>query len=243
MAYKVLINNTIVDAIITPVYLQYNRKAKKFLLCKEDRAEFVVSHDNETRWMIVDSIDCFENEYDRASLVEITTDEALFIIEAIDAGKAVEVKEVEEADVTREDLCEDIDVVRHYVVEKMCNACMNAVLSGIDFVDETGSISHYGYSIEDQINILSLQSRIEKYGDNIPYHADGCDYRMYRRDEFENIVDELIDNKITHCVYLARLKKYINDMGTTSELADVYYGMEIPKQYLSDGFNDPSLSC
>ena len=236
MSYKVLVSGVVVDAVVIPVYVRYHRRAGLFWTCNKEEAEGIVSHDESTYWIISGKIDFEIDGYQTVELEEVEPEVAKLIIDAIDAGK--EPPEITYPDIPNDDPVaseEDVERVRGYVIDQMSGACENAILAGFDIVDTSGEIRHYSLSIEDQMNLLSLQNSIEKYGDNIPYHADGCSYRHYTRAEFEEIVDAANAHRLHHCIYFNRLKRYVCDIVVMSELAKVSYGMDIPEQYKNDG--------
>lgn len=241
MGYKIIIDGKIVDALTLPVFVRYNPKAKMFITCRESDAQGVASHDWTTYWSFIDRGFGLD-DYPSAIIQEITDDEAQLIIDTLDDGKdLLDFEDEEDKSVCHEEDVEDVEFVRQHLIERMSKDCEEAIVSGIDWVDSNDAVVHFSYTLEDQMNLLSLSYNIEKFGDAIPYHADGCNYRCYSKAEFEEIIDLLNKNRFDHCLYFNCLRRFISDINSLSELISVYYGMEIPDAYKSDGIEWPSL--
>lgn len=74
MFYKVIYDNKVIDALDRLVCLRYRTKHNRMVLCKEDKAQAILSSDGKTIWHVEGFYDLpvsVSNEYDTISLVKI----------------------------------------------------------------------------------------------------------------------------------------------------------------------------
>lgn len=128
------------------------------------------------------------------------------------------------------------DITQEEVIAAMSDACNQAIVSGVDVTLSDGGTYHFGLSIEDQINMMNLQSMVLSGAESVPYHADGAGCRYYSADDFNKIAEAATAWKLYHESYFNSLREYIKSLNTNEELGDVEYGMEIPEEYQTDVF-------
>lgn len=126
------------------------------------------------------------------------------------------------------------DVTQDEVIAAMSDACNQAIVSGVDVTLSDGGTYHFGLSIEDQINMMNLQSMVLSGAESVPYHADGAGCRYYSADDFNKIAEAATAWKLYHESYFNSLREYIKSLDTNEELGNVEYGMEIPEEYQTD---------
>ena len=123
---------------------------------------------------------------------------------------------------------------KNYTIFKMSAACNAAIISGIDVALNNGNTYHYSLTIEDQINLMNLQSMIVSGAEAVPYHADGEECRFYDAADFTLIVQAATAWKLYHESYFNSLRGYIQSLETDEEFDTITYGMEIPEEYQTD---------
>lgn len=126
------------------------------------------------------------------------------------------------------------DITQEEVIAAMSDACNQAIVSGVDVTLSDGGTYHFGLSIEDQINMMNLQSMVLSGAESVPYHADGAGCRYYSADDFNKIAEAATAWKLYHESYFNSLREYIKSLDTNEELGNVEYGMEIPEEYQTD---------
>ena len=230
MSYKLLVDGVIVDAVAIPVFVRYNKRLGLFLACDEKDAEGLASHDGETYWHLAGRNEFPVNGYQTVVMEEISFEDATAIIEAMDEGK--ELPELEEPEEVIEEAISDgsLELVQQKVIQEMSAACNEAICSGTDIVLSDGQSHHFSYTIEDQLNLLSLRADISACGDEFFYHADGEAYRYFSKEDFLTIVDQLNQWRIYHVTYFSNLREYILSLETIRELTAVEYGIEVSEK-------------
>lgn len=130
------------------------------------------------------------------------------------------------------------DITQDEVIATMSDACNQAIVSGVDVTLNDGGTYHFSLSIEDQINMMNLQSMMLSGAESIPYHADDGKCMFYSAEDFKKIADTATAWKLYHESYFNSLREYIKSLNTNEELGNVEYGMEIPEEYQTDVLKD-----
>lgn len=122
-----------------------------------------------------------------------------------------------------------IEEVRTSKINEMSQACNEIIINGIDIED-----AHYSMSLEDQLNILTLQGMILNGQASVPYHADGESCVMYSAEDFLEIANAATNHKLYHESYFNSMRDWINALEDTDAIEYIYYGIEIPVEYQTD---------
>lgn len=126
------------------------------------------------------------------------------------------------------------DITQDEVIAAMSDACNQAIVYGVEVTLSDGGTYHFSLGVEDQINMMNLQSMVLSGAESVPYHADGAGCRYYSTDDFNKIAEAATAWKLYHESYFNSLREYIKSLNTNVELGDVEYGMEIPEEYQTD---------
>lgn len=228
MSYKLLSDGSVVDAVKDPCYVHYDERLGLFLACKDEVAQGIASHDGNTYWHLEGRPEFGVDGFKTVSAVSISAEEAVAIIEALDAGQPAPGPDPEP------DPDGSVELVRENTVTQMSSACNTAITSGVDVLLSDGKTYHFSLRLEDQLNLLSLQGMISTGAEAVPYHADGEECRYYSAADFGAIAQAATFWKLYQESYFNSLRGYIMAMETMSELLSVTYGMEIPEAYQTD---------
>lgn len=160
--------------------------------------------------------------YQRADVINISKNE-------FDAMKSVDIpivisEEEPPEQIEVESVPENIEQIRQLKITEIKNNCKQAIYDGI-WLDE----KKYSYKLEDQQNLNELIM----YNNDALYHADGEEYRIYTHDEIVKIYVSQQINKTQNLLYCSQIERYINTLSSLDEIANVYYGIELPEPYLS----------
>lgn len=71
MFYKVIYNNKVIDVLDKLVYLKYQSKHSRMILCKEEEAQAIFSSDRQYIWHVYGLYDIPVSGYNTVELVEI----------------------------------------------------------------------------------------------------------------------------------------------------------------------------
>lgn len=238
MAYKMIIDGSIVDADTTPCYARYNAKIKAFLACDAEHAQFVSSRNGDQWWHISGTPTNGMEDCQTVDLVETDTDEASALMDAFDAKREpikIELPPEEPIEEEEEVVSDNtIAILRQHTSDLMMQAYEEVIQNGFDVVLSDGETHHFALSHSDQLNLISLYSMRAIYPDGIYYQADGEELSLYSDEDFEAIFYGASACRAKHYVYAQKLCAYVNTLETLSDLQGVFYGMEIPETHQTD---------
>lgn len=122
------------------------------------------------------------------------------------------------------------EVIRNAKIAEISAACNTAIVSGFN-IELNGETAHFNLSIEDQSNIANLFRVVELGGTEFPYQADGGVCRIYTANEIAQIYIAAQAAITTHTTYHNALKAYVLSLEDADDIANVNYGMALPKPY------------
>lgn len=235
MFAKVVLDGQIIDAFKELSCCKFDKRSGLVLRCGiKDKPCGVISERTGEIYQ-VEGWHLFPDSITPAGVVAIEyIDEVEFdaLVEALDAqGPVVEPEEDPEipADAT-------IEFVKEAIIKRMSDACNTAITNGVDVVLSDGVKYHFSLKLEDQLNLMSLQSLIFSGSLAVPYHADGEECRYFTVSDFQAVANAATQWKIYQESYFNNLRLYIQSLTTIPEIMAVEYGMDIPEEYRTDVF-------
>ncbi len=226
---------------VNNIFLKYQAKHNTLLACDVQDAEYICSPSGEEIWHAqwLNKIPDGAPQYSTVESAEITEDEYRALLSVSDDGNLSDA-DIADDPVSEETSPEDVEAeeqiafIKQRKIEQMSQACNDAIVSGVDVELSDGNTHHFSLALEDQMNLLSLQSMILAGADAVPYHADGEECRYYSADDFTRIAETATYWKMYQESYYNSLRTYIQSMETMPELLAVTYGMGVPLEYQTD---------
>lgn len=123
---------------------------------------------------------------------------------------------------------QSVEDVRTETVAQMSATCNAAIVGGVDVTLTGGETKHFSLTLEDQLNLLSLQGRVASGADSVPYHADGEECSYYSAADFGRIADAATRWKLYQESYFNALRGYILALETVTELHWRYFAGTLP---------------
>lgn len=234
MKYKIVKENTVIDIIESPIWLKaYNNM---LVMCDAKEATGILSSDGSISYHMngMDDLDMYDED---TLIIQITDEEADEIKKITDLGGTVSneneiIKDVPEAEVVYVDA--DLEEIRNFVIDSMSKICGSKIEHGVDVDLPSGKTKHFALTLEDQINLISLQNQIDSGVTSIPYHADDELCMYYSAEDIRAIIREANLFRTEQIIYFNSLKNWINSMKTKEEILSVNYGDSIPEEYRSE---------
>ena len=235
--YKIIAEDSFVGVGTSEDLRRYQAKHRIIVVTTEDYTQYI-QHDEKLYkddWMAPVTSD---TEYIAAKVSVITESEYNAICEAIDGGEEVLVVEEEPIPEPAQDTetAEEptIEFVRTAKIAALSRACNTAIVSGVDVVLEDGEAHHFSLTVEDQLNLISLQSLLATGQTHVPYHADGEACRYFSANDFIAVLTKATEWKIYHESYFNNLKAWVLQMDDIQQIGAVQYGDSIPEELYSD---------
>lgn len=226
---------------VNNIFLRYQAKHDTLLACDIQDAQYICSPSGEEIWHAqwLNKIPAGAPQYPTIESAEIAEDEYRALLSVSDDGNLSDA-DIADDPVSEETPPEDVEAaelltfVRARKIEQMSQSCNDAIVSGVDVVLSDGNTHHFSLTIEDQLNLISLQGMLSSGAEAVPYHADGEECRYYSADDFTAVATAATNWKLYNESYFNSLRAYIQSMDTMAELLAVEYGIEVPLEYQTD---------
>lgn len=224
-------------------FLRWQEKHHTMLDCDGYDGEYICSPDGSEIWRAawLNKPPDGAPEYSEAEAQEITEEEYQALVSVSDDGILTDAVVEEETEVEpATDSTYPADATLEYIqtakIEQMSKACNETITAGFSLALSDGKEHHFSLSLEDQLNLLSLQGMLSAGATAVPYHADGEDCVYYSAEDFTQIATAATSWKMYHESYFNSLRAYIQSIETVTEAAAVQYGDTIPEAYQTEVF-------
>ncbi len=241
--YEVIIGNEFVNICTTANMGRWQTKHSIILGCNEDVAEFAMLDDSyyHAGWMCKVN-DAFPHETIDADVIPIEKDVYDTLVAAIENDEEITIEndaEVKEdtysADVVYEEGEEEtLEYLIATKISEMSSTCNKVIYAGFDIALSDGESHHFSLTTQDQLNLITLSTLVASGETVIPYHADGEQCKYYSVEDITAITTMATFYKTYQVSYFNALKLYIQSLTDMSDVTAVYYGMEIPDDFVTD---------
>lgn len=230
MYYKILSNQELLDVIVNPTYVRRGSNGA-LKQASPSQAEGVCSSNGNTVWNILGRTPIYPQE-DFVQVIEISSSEYLALKEGFDIKEKIEQTQTESKSFSVDEM--SLNFIREQKIRLMSSECSKAITDGF-FVNLTDNKIHYfEMTLEDQINLLSIQEMIKGGVTEIPYHEKGQPCVMFSVDDVLLILKQANWHRLYHTTYFNNLKSYINTLEDMDLIYRLHYGAEIPKEYQTE---------
>ena len=208
--YKVIYDGIVIDVLDTIRYGKYLTKSKRTVLTDPGSANCIFG----------------SNDKDRYHLRGVPYPEGCSL-------KTVTVVEIDEAEyndlIAKAKKSSDtvissgIRLLKQRKINEMSTICRSKILEGTRIMLKDGKFYHFEFSLEDQLNLLEIKSRIQDGEKTFIYHETNGICKEYSDVDMLKIIDRLYMHKQEHLEYFNQLKQEINSKKTIAEISEIEY--------------------
>ena len=236
--YKIINETNFIGVGDSDSLRKYQQKYNTLFICDEQEAQYIywneaLYHDS---WMYKPVTDAYD--YTEAQVIEIDEQEYNTLYEAIETGEEIIIDEEPEPEIDEQHIDETevvtVEYVRSAKIAEMSKTCEQAIIAGFDATLSDGQTHHFSLTLQDQLNLVTLQTQLASGETTIPYHADDELCRFFTPAEVQIIIEAATYHKTYHVTYFNMLKSYIEQLETIEEISAVTYGMELDDEFYSD---------
>ena len=240
MFYKVIKDNEIIDVLDNITFVKIQITHNRLIVCPEKFAQGILSSNGENIWFVDGIIEENINKYEVVELIKIDETEYNILKDALISNEFIEVPEEPEEQPIEPGLTEDelntLEFVRDSKIAEMNNICNTMITQGFDVILSDKKSHHFDFSVDDQLNMMSLKELIIAGETLIPYHASNEPCKFYSVEDIQIILNAGTKLKTYHVTYFNALKQYIKSLRSINTVSKVFYGMDIPEKYQSEVF-------
>lgn len=218
-------------------FVRFQRKHRILVCCDIGIAQYILIgeklyRDNWLYPLFGDEI----LEYQQVMITEINEEEYNILAVAFETNEQIQIDEEPEIEEPEEQHVEDVSVefVRSAKLMEINHACNKTITDGFDIILSDGVQHHFSLTTQDQLNLITLSTMIANGETTIPYHADGELCRFYSAADMLSVITYATQYKTYQVSYHNALKLYVKSLSDMNTISSIYYGIEIPEEYLSD---------
>lgn len=127
-----------------------------------------------------------------------------------------------------------LEEVRASKKAEVSAACEQIIYAGINVTLSDGTTEHYSLTEHDQLNLFGKLSQISAGAAQLEYHADGQPCRYYSAADMQAIIQVAMWHVSYHTTYCNALNMWIAGSQTADEVAQIFYGADVPEEYQSE---------
>ena len=124
-----------------------------------------------------------------------------------------------------------LEEVKAQKIAELSAICNQNIIHGVT-MEVDGEQKLFSYKTEDQSNLLNAVQLAIATQMSMPYHADGCDCRLFSPEEITQLYVLEMTNLTHNQTYTNQLKMYINTLDDKLAVEAVLYGNELTGKYL-----------
>lgn len=220
--FKVIQDNRVIDTLKDVVYLRFIPSVNKFVATDSTSAHAFYASDAKTIYQLQDrQCPATDRDIEIAKLVKITEMEFEELTRRIQESKTLFANAAE--------LQNKIDCK----ISELSSACKEAIISGITVRLSDGKLHEFDLTIEDQLNLSTLEQHINKGARRVLYHERGCIVRYFDSSDIQRVINAATYHKEYHTTYMNILKNHVKTATNLDEINCVYYGMKLKDLNLS----------
>lgn len=244
MFYKIIENNEIIDVLDNITFVRIQIKHNRLIICPKNYAQGILSSNRSNIWFVDGLIKENVNQYKTVELIEIDESEYNILKDALTINESIEIPEETyepeeriEEDRPTEDEINTLRFVKDSKIKEMKYMCNANIIQGFNIVLSDGISHHFDFTVEDQLNMISLKDLLESGETSIPYHASNEACKFYSSEDIKLILNAGTNLKFYHVAYFNSLKQYIKSLKSINTICKVFYGMDIPGKYQTEVLN------
>ena len=208
--YKIILNDKIVDVVKHPKFIKFLSNGC-IAITDKSSANGIVGSDDKTLYSF-----CYV--YGRsepvASIVEIDVNEFNRLNSLLNSNEIVY---ADESALTK---------AKHAKLNTLSEICKNKITEGFSLDFKTSKQS-FKLTIEDQLNLIQIESQIAAGDTCFVYHATNQPCRVYSKKDMLKIVKAFRNHILYHTTYYNAAKQYINSLSDIEKINRFEYGMDV----------------
>ena len=217
--FKIIYNNLVIDVVKKPKYMRYLNKSGRIVVSDKTSAHCVMGSNNKDVYLLQGATRPEGKDWKEVTLKQITENEYNSLLQSLAASQSI---------------CADkneLKLVRSEKIQELSAACRNAIVNGVSVLFSDNSFHTFELSIEDQVNLMAIESEIKNGAKYILYHEKNKVCELYHSDDIQILISTAQKHKSYHTTYFNILKNYISELYDVNMIRNIQYGMDLPEEY------------
>ena len=228
---KIINNNKVIDVVRHPNYVRF-QKFGKVSITDKSSAQGIVGSDGHTLYSL---FYIPELNYEIVTTKEIDLNEFKRLRALLDANQVISTNEA-------------LEEAKEIKIRSLSVACKNKITKGFSLLLSDNKEHHFKLTIEDQLNLMSLENQLNSEQNTFVYHSTNNPCRVFSREDIKKLVKTFRFFTIYHTTYFNAAKHYIKSLTDIEKIKSFSYGLDVSscvtdavvKQILKEGaiFNE-----
>lgn len=212
--FKIISSNKIIDVIKNPQYIRFIENGH---ICKstESNAHGLLGSDNKKVYRFDLKAKTTRSDILDVQLIPIRETEFNKLVKLIEAGELIT------ADKTQ------LDKAKRLKIEELSNICNKNIIAGFSIILSDNQVHHFKLTIEDQINLMLLESQYNKGVETFIYHSTNNSCRVFGREDMFKVLSNYKKHIQYHTTLFNLLKQHIKALSSIEAVWEISYDFNI----------------
>lgn len=214
--YKIIYNGNVIDVLQKIQYLRYLKKSGKIVLSDASSANCIQASNNKDVYIIQGAKLPGYLPYPQVIIKKISETEYNKLKKLLDS----------EVSVTGDSFI--LHEARETKIKELSEYCANIITKGISVKLTDGKFHKFELTLEDQLNLSTIQYRLAQGAVSAIYHEKDKVCRLYSKKDLETIITFANKHVEYNTTYFNLLKNCIYNMYDIDVINNVHYGDPLP---------------
>lgn len=210
--YKFIKNNNVIDVVEKPKYYTYLENSKKFVVSDSKTGNFVQGSDKRKVYAL------------QGTRFPASLNHDVITIKKIDKFEFTELKKLL---TENKEVCADtyaLAKAREDKIKELKQECAETIKEGIIVKLSDNQFHEFELTIEDQLNLNILKTKLDNGAEQLLYHEKGCTCKLYDRVDIEKIILAANKHIEYNTTYFNLMRHCINNVNNIDLINAIIYG-------------------
>lgn len=215
--YKIIYNDNVIDVVKELKYLRYLEKSNHYVTTDSSSANCIQGSNDTVYWL-------------QGTRFPVAIEHKVVIVKKIDKQEYDKLQKLlNENKIVYGDNAELIQI-KNDKIQELKEQCAEVIKKGISIKLLDGKFHQFELTIEDQLNLNILKTRLEQAAKFIIYHEKGCTCKLYDSEDITTIIYEANKHIEYNTTYFNFMRYCINNMNDIDDIKNIHYGDKLPNE-------------
>lgn len=205
---KILYNEKVIDVVRYPKFIRFLPYGH-IAITDKTSAQGIIGSDDATIYSFV------ANNYKFVTIADITLDEFERLQSLLNSGQEISADE------------SALSKAKLNKIKLLSSICRNKIISGFSVELSDGNKYDFKLTVEDQLNLMSLENQLNNGETFFIYHATNQPCKIYNKEDMLKIISTFRSFTLYHTTYFNIAKQYINKLTSIDQVNLFNYGMDV----------------
>jgi hypothetical protein len=215
--YKIIKNNTIIDVVYHPHFVKF-LTPDNIVITDRPSAQGIIGSDGQKLYCFTENLN---DNLDVVTIEKIDHDEFKKLRGFLNSNYEIPANEAA------------LEKLKYKKITLLSDICKSKITAGFTVVLSDGNSYNFKLTVEDQLNLMSLENQLSNGDNHFIYHATDMPCRLYSREDMCKIINAFRQHILYHTTYFNMAKHYIKSLACIEKINLFSYGTDI-SEYVND---------